>query len=109
MTTIQPGEFWIANISFTDSSTSKKRPILILWIDGQDIVATAVTSVKPRSLTDVPLDDWQASGLHLPSTVRLSRLDCLEQSLLLLRVGLISVGDAQRLKQVWDLYVKPQF
>lgn len=109
MTTIQPGEFWIADIPFTDASGSKKRPILILWIDGQDVVVTAVTSVKPRTLTDVSLDDWQISGLKLPSTVRLSRLDCLEYSLLIFRLGLISQNDAQRLKQVWDLYVKPEF
>ncbi len=107
--TIQPGDFWVADIPFTDGSVSKKRPALVLWIDAQDVVVAAVTSAMPRSQTDVPLSDWQASGLRVASTVRLSRLDCLEPSLLLFRLGRISTADAQRIKDVWAKYVKPQF
>jgi mRNA interferase MazF len=107
--TIRPGEFWVADIPFTDGSGSKKRPILVLWLDGSDVVAAAVTSTVPRSPTDVPLADWQASGLRVVSTVRLSRLDCLEQSLLIARIGAISATDGQAVKQVWASFVKPQF
>ncbi|HAZ44383.1 MAG TPA: PemK-like protein [Cyanobacteria bacterium UBA11369] len=109
MTTIQSGDFWVAEITFTDKSASKRRPILVLWLDGQDIVAAAVTSAVPRTQTDVALSDWQTSGLRVASTVRLSRLDCLEQSLLLYKLGHISDDDAQRLQQVWGNFVKPQF
>ena len=42
------------------------------------------------------------------TTVRLSRLDCLEKFLLLAKIGQISQPDAAEVKQVWDLYVKPQ-
>ena len=38
MMTIQAGDFWVAEIRFTDGSASKKRPILVLWLDGQDIL-----------------------------------------------------------------------
>lgn len=75
---IQPGDFWVADIPFTDGSGSKKRPVLVLWLDGLDTVVAAVTSAAPRSPTDVSLADWKAAGLRVPSTVRLSRLDCLE-------------------------------
>ncbi len=30
MTTVKAGELWVAEITFTDGSASKKRPILIL-------------------------------------------------------------------------------
>ena len=53
--TISPGDFWIANITFTDGSAAKKRPVLILWLDGKDVVIAAVTSAPPRSITDVAL------------------------------------------------------
>ena len=43
------------------------------------------------------------------ASVRLARLDCLEQSLLLFPVGHISPADAQRVKDTWDKLVKPQF
>jgi mRNA interferase MazF len=108
MTTIEPGDFWVAKIPFTNGTDSKKRPILLLWLDGEEVVAAAVTSAKPCSQTDVFLNDWSVSGLRVASTVRLSRLDCLEKSLLLAKIGQISQADAAAVKQVWDLYVKPQ-
>jgi hypothetical protein len=72
----QPGEVWLASIAFTSGVASKLRPVLILWLDGQDAVVAAITSANPRSNTDVPLSDWSGEGLRVPSTVRLSRLDC---------------------------------
>jgi len=109
MMTISPGDFWVAEIPFTDGSASKKRPVLVLWLDGQDVVVAAVTSAVPRTPTDVSLIDWRASGLRVPSTVRLSRLDCLEQFLLLFRLGHVSPADAQHLKDTWAVHIKPQF
>lgn len=108
MMTIHPGDFWVAEIPFTDGSALKKRPVLVLWLDGNDVVVAAVTSAAPRTPTDVPLADWRDSGLRVPSTVRLSRLDCLEQSLLLFRLGRVSPSDAQRLKDIWAVHIKPQ-
>jgi mRNA interferase MazF len=109
MTIVRPGDYWVANIPFTDGSGSKKRPVLILWIDAADVVAAAITTAAPRSATDVPIKDWKMSGLRLPSTVRLSRLDCLEQSLLFSRIGKVSSGDGQAVKQVWASHVHPDF
>ena len=83
---IQAGEFWLADIPFTDGSSSKRRPVLVLWLDGLDVVVAAVTSAAGRSRTDVPLTDWQACRPRLASTVRLSRLDCMEQILLIHRL-----------------------
>jgi mRNA interferase MazF len=107
--TIRPGDFWLADIPFTNAMASKKRPVLALWLDGSDLVAAAVTTAGPRSLMDVALSDWQASGLRAASTVRLSRLDCLEQSLLIARIGAISKSDGERVKQAWTQHIKLQF
>jgi mRNA interferase MazF len=109
MMTVKAGELWIAEITFTDGSASKKRPILILWIDGDDVVVAAVTSSKPRTQTDVALIDWKTCGLRVASTVRLSRLDCLERSLLIKKLGELSASDAQALTEVWTQHVKPNF
>jgi mRNA interferase MazF len=107
--TIHPGEFWVADIRFTDGSGSKKRPVLVLWLDGVDAVVAAVTTAAARSRTDVPLTDWRASGLRMESIVRLSRLDCLEQTLLIARIGTLSSTDGQAVKQVWRSHVEPQW
>ena len=104
-----PGEIWLADIPFTHGAASKLRPVLILWTDAADVVVAAVTSAPPRSPSDVSLRDWSAEGLRVPSTVRLSRLDCLEQSLLRRRFGLISQFDGPQLKQVWSAHIQLRF
>jgi mRNA interferase MazF len=105
----QPGEIWLAAIPFTSGTGSKIRPVLILWLDAGDAVVAAVTSAAPRSPTDVFLADWKLSGLRVASTVRLSRLDCLEQMLLRQKLGMLSVNDAQSVKQVWTNQIRLQF
>ena len=104
-----PGEIWLADIPFTGGSASKIRPVLVLWLDAADAVVAAVTSAAPRSPSDVPLVNWQAAGLRLPSTARLSRLDCLEQILPRKKLGKISAADARQLKQVWTAQIQLRF
>lgn len=105
----RPGEIWLAEITFTSGAVSKLRPGLVLWTDAADVVVAAVTSAAPRSSTDVLLQDWAAAGLRVASTVRLSRLDCLEQSLLRRRLGVISTTDGLKLKQAWAEQIQLRF
>jgi mRNA interferase MazF len=107
--TMRPGEFWVADIPFTDGSGSKRRPVLILWLDLADAVAAAVTSAAPRSASDVAIADWKLCGLKVSSTVRLSRLDCLEQSLFVAKLGAITPLDAHQVKQVWSREIRLDF
>lgn len=107
--TVTPGELWVADIPFTDARGSKKRPVLTLWIDGQDVVVAAVTSADPRSRTDVQISQWQQAGLRVPSTVRLSRLDCLEMNLMIAKLGTLSTGDRKTVLQTWRDSVQPAF
>jgi len=99
----------VADIPFTDGSGSKRRVILVLWVDATDVISAVVTAAPPRSSTVVALTDWQASGLRAASTVRLSRVDCLEQILLIARIGAISAADAKAIKLVWKTEVRPDF
>ena len=104
-----PGEIWLADIPFTDGSASKIRPVLVLWLDAGDCVVAAVTSASARTSSDLSIANWQAAGLRVASTVRLSRLDCLEQTLLVKKLGKISASDAQRIKQVWAEQIQLRF
>ncbi|MEM8780819.1 MAG: hypothetical protein AAGF26_18530 [Cyanobacteria bacterium P01_G01_bin.49] len=38
MMIIEAGEFWIGNIPFTNGVNAKKRPVLVLWRDDEDVV-----------------------------------------------------------------------
>src|SRR5438309_2108179 len=103
------GEIWLADIPFTSGVASKLRPVLVLWEDASDVVVAAVTKAAPRSPTDVPLADWTREGLVVASTVRLSRLDCLEQALLRRRLGVISQADAKLVSAIWAQHVQLRF
>ena len=92
MTTVRPGDFYVADIPFTNGMASKKRPVFVLWLEGDDAVVASVTTAAPRSVTDVLIHAWSAAGLRKPSAVRLSRLDCLEQSLLIARLGAVDTS-----------------
>jgi mRNA interferase MazF len=105
----RPGEIWLAEIPFTSGAASKIRPVLILWVDAGDAVVAAITSATPRSPTDISLADWKAAGLRVASTVRLSRLDCLEQILLRKKLGVLSLNDAQAIKRIWANQIRLQF
>jgi mRNA interferase MazF len=109
MMTIRPGEFWIADIPYTNARASKKRPVLVLWRDADDVVVAAVTTASPRSSTDGELIGWTKASLRKPSTVRLSRLDCLEKSLLIGRIGTITAADGKKVKEAWAQHVNPKF
>lgn len=103
------GEFWLADIPFTSGAASKLRPVLVLWVDAADVVVAAVTKAPPRSPTDLALQDWVTEGLVAASTLRLCRLDCLEQVLLRRRLGVISPADAERVKAAWLQHMPLRF
>ncbi len=105
----QPGELWIAEIPFTSGMASTLRPVLVLWTDAADVVVAAVTSAPPRTRTDVALKNWSGAGLRVASTVRLSRLDCLEQTLLRRRLGAVAEIDAEELKRAWASEIRLAF
>ena len=105
----QPGELWLADIPFTKGAASKIRPVLVLWLDASDVVVAAVTSAPPSSPNDVALKDWQIEGLRVASTVRLSRLDCLEQFLLRRKLGVLSTADARTVREAWQNHIQLRF
>jgi mRNA interferase MazF len=109
MITIRAGEFWVSEIRYTNGTDAKKRPVLVLWLDGKDAVIAVVTSASPRTNTDVMLNQWFESGLKVASTVRLSRLDCLEQSLFYKKIGQLAEADAIQLKKIWQEFINLQF
>jgi mRNA interferase MazF len=105
----QSGEFWLADIPFTNGAASKLRPVMVLWTDAADVVVAAVTSAQPHTKTDVALLDWAGAGLRVPSTLRLAPLDCLEQLLLRRRLGILAQLDAAQLKRILTNDIRLQF
>jgi len=79
-------------IPFTDLTSRKVRPAIIIGRNGVDLFLVPVTSVLAN--TDFPLKEWRAAGLNAPSGVK-AQLANLEERLVVKIVGKLTDIDAQ--------------
>lgn len=81
-------------IPFTDLTSRKVRPAVIIGCNGADLFLVPISSVL--SNTDFHLNDWQAAGLNVQSGVK-AQLATVEEKLILKIVGRLSVADSHLL------------
>jgi mRNA interferase MazF len=96
------GEIFICEFPFTSGAHSKVRPALILFDLQQDVIICRVTSVMRTGALDVLLNDWSTAGLLKPSIARLDRIVTAERTVLLRRIGALSPGDAEKVRNTWN-------
>lgn len=92
-----PGEVRMAEVPFSDGQGSKIRPVLVLKIQGKNIVVAPLTSHSARDHFDVELWNWEECGLPSPGTVRCSEIRSLSRNLVFRKVGEISEDDQARM------------
>jgi mRNA interferase MazF len=75
---------------FTDTKTFKKRPALVIndFNDG-DVIVCRITSQIYQTEFDVFIDDWEKSGLKLPSIIRVHKIATLEKDMVEVVMGRI--------------------
>ena len=96
----QPGEIVLAAFPFTDLTTSKRRPCLVLArCDSPDdfIVAFITSSPAARpsahSITVDPTPpEWRGTGLRRPSLIRVDKLTTLHTSVISGAIGILPDG-----------------
>jgi mRNA interferase MazF len=81
-------------IPFSDLTSRKVRPAVVIGKNGNDLFLVPVSSVLAN--TDFPLAEWQAAGLNVPSGVK-AQLATVEEKLAVKIVGRISSNDARTL------------
>lgn len=83
---------------FTDLSTSKKRPALVvspeIYNEGHDLVIAFITSqIKVQSrIGDYKILDWRAASLPKPSLLRM-KFATIDKSIAVKKLGHLSEGD----------------
>ena len=84
------GDIVLLKFPFTDGKTFKRRPALIIndFNDG-DIIVCRITSQIYQTVNDVMVDNWEESGLKLPSVIRVHKLATLEKEMVELLMGKI--------------------
>ena len=99
MTRCEPGDIVLVRFPFTDLSTSKKRPAVILnsakFTTGQgDVVVVALTS-QPQKDSGLRLSEWKAAGLPKPTWLK-PVIGTLAGSLVVRRLGKLHPADQKR-------------
>ena len=104
MISFEFGDIILVPFPFTDQSTSKKRPAVVISskaynIERPDLIIMAVTSqIKPASIIgEVIIQDWQAAGLLKPSAIK-PVITTIEKPLIIKTMGQLKEDDQKALK-----------
>jgi mRNA interferase MazF len=84
------GDIVLLKFPYTDGQTFKKRPALIIndYNDG-DIIVCRITSQIYNTIQDVYIENWEKSGLKLPSVIRVHKIATLEKDMVEIVMGKI--------------------
>ncbi len=79
-------------IPFTDLTSRKVRPAIVVGVNGADLILVPISSVMAN--TDFPLQEWRAAGLNVASGIK-AQLSTVEEKLVVKIVGQITSNDAK--------------
>lgn len=99
MTNYNKGDVILVPFPFSDQTTTKKRPAVIISSNrynnaSPDIVIMAITSKIDKTLTlgECLIENWQDAGLLKPSVTK-PAISTIEQALILKKLGKLSQKD----------------
>jgi mRNA interferase MazF len=99
------GDVVLIAFPFTDQTTAKKRPAVVVSSiayqrSRPNLVLMAVTSrIKPTpGFSDVMIEHWEAAGLIKPSVIK-PVFTTVEKSLVIRKMGTLHHGDQETLKK----------
>jgi mRNA interferase MazF len=104
MTDFEFGDVILVPFPFTDQSTTKKRPAVVVSAtrynsEKPDVIIMAVTSqIRSGNPFDTVVTDWQSANLLKPSVVK-PVIATLEQRLVLKRLGKLATQDRHSVVQ----------
>ena len=95
------GDIVLLKFPFTDGKIYKRRPALIIndYDDG-DIIVCRITSQIYETPNDMNINDWEKSGLRLPSVIRVHKLATLEKDLVEVKMGHIDNSTKEKIRMI---------
>jgi mRNA interferase MazF len=103
MTSYKRGDVLLLPFLFTDLSTTKRRPTVVLSTDAYNarradlITAPITSSVAHYQSDDCVLNDWAAAGLVKPSVVK-AIIGTIEHNQVIRKLGSLSAADLRRVE-----------
>jgi mRNA interferase MazF len=112
MTTYKFGDVILVPFPFTDGSSSKKRPAIVISSDSYDrskpdVILIAVTSQLNTDLQfgEALVTDWSAAGLLKPSVIK-PVIATVEKNLVIRKLGKLEAPDLEILKNILQQIIK---
>lgn len=112
MTTYDPGDVVLIRFPFTDLSSSKKRPALVVspasyQSSHGDVVVLALTSQRNRDRS-LQLQNWKTAGLPKRTWCK-PVVGTLASAIVVRRLGRIDAADYDRVKAALGRMIAPTF
>lgn len=104
MTRFEFGDVVLVPFPFTDQSSSKKRPAVVVSSAGYnaerpDLIVMAITSqVRAENHFDIPIQEWQSAKLLKPSIIK-PVIATIEKTLVIRRLGRLGEKDRNALAE----------
>ena len=104
MTRFEFGDVVLVPFPFTDQSTTKKRPAVVVSspnynAERPDVIVMAITSqVRAENRFDIPIQEWQQAKLLKPSVIK-PVIATIEKRLVIKGLGRLSEKDRETLAE----------
>jgi len=104
-TIAQPGDVVLVRFPFTDLTTAKLRPAVVLATHGDDLTIVGVFSGPVQSLREtwIPVSSqdptFAQTGLRTASVIKAERIAVIEQSVVVRKLGSLSAPQIENVKR----------
>lgn len=110
----EQGDIVLIPVPFTDLSSQKRRPVIVVSNDDynramQDVIVVAMTSSPAVTPYSFPIDsaDLVEGTLNRPGTVRVDKIYTLAQAIVVKKFGKVSGPIIERIRQLLDAVTTP--
>ncbi len=101
----QPGDVVLVRFPFTDLTTTKLRPAVILATHADDLTIVGIFSSAPQPsqqnwiVLSSQDDDFPGTGLKTTSVIKAERIAVIERSVVVRKLGSLSSSQMEKLKK----------
>lgn len=104
------GEIVVLPFPFSDLSTSKRRPALVLaGLQGNDVILCQITSqnIKDDYAINLTNHEFSKGSLNKPSHIRPNRIFTADENIILYKVGKVTDTKVQEVyDKIFDIFAK---
>ena len=110
----EQGDIVLVPVPFTDLSSQKRRPVIVISNSGYnrgtaDVIVVAMTS-NPAAVPfgfRINSADLAEGALNRPGTVRVDKIYTLAQAIIVKKFGKVAPEVVQRIRQLFDAVTAP--